>query len=192
MPEAEDEPGDRREHAEVPESANDAADFLVLGEETPLGEENGPVAFIGADQRQDGGAGVGHVGADVRKIFEEPENAEGETGGFALEEKVGGAEQRDDEFTKGSSEDVDGLAEPTKEEVAAFVDDQIGIVENEKAGTVGEGVEEEKSVETEPSDSREAGDGFPIAEFVFEKGHLGKGNKRDSDGKAVQRKSVSR
>jgi len=100
MPEAEDEPGDRREHAEVAEGAHDCADFLVLGEDAPPSEENGPVAFIGADERQNGGSSIGHVSADVREVFEEPEDREGEAGGFALEEKVGGAEQRDDEFTK--------------------------------------------------------------------------------------------
>src|SRR5258708_30098738 len=140
MPEAEDEPGDRREHAEIAEGAHDCADFLVLGEEPPLGEENGPIAFVRADQRQDGGAGVSHVGTDVGEIFEKPEAAKSEACGFSLEEEVGGAEQRDDEFTKGSSEDVDGFAEPTKEEVAAFVDDQIGIVEKEEARAAGEGV----------------------------------------------------
>src|SRR5260370_9289250 len=91
------------------EGTHDAADFLVLGEETPLGEENGPVALIGADQRQDGGASVGHVRADVGEIFEEPEDAEGETDGFALEAKRGGAAQGDYGFAKGTSEDVQRL-----------------------------------------------------------------------------------
>jgi len=33
------------------------------------------------------GAGISHIGADIGEIFEEPEHAEGEAGGFTLEEK---------------------------------------------------------------------------------------------------------
>jgi len=49
--------------------------------------------------------------------------------------------------------------------MAAFVDDQIDEIQEEKSGAVGEGVEKEQGVEAEPGDSREAGDGFPGAEF---------------------------
>jgi len=165
------EPEGGGEHAEVAEGAHGGADFLVLGEETPLGEEDGPVAVFGADEGQGGGAGVGHVGADVREIFEEPEDGEGEAGGFAVEEKIGGAEQWDNEFAEGSAEDADGVTEPTEEEMAAFVDDQIGIIEEEEGGAAGEGVEKKKGVEAEPGDSCAAGEGFPGAEFSFEEGH---------------------
>jgi len=40
--------------------------------------------------------------------------------------------------------------------MAAFVDDHIDVVDDEESGAVGEGVEEEKGVETEPGDSCEA------------------------------------
>jgi hypothetical protein len=52
------------------------------------------------------------------------------------------------------------------------MDDQIDVIEDEKTGTVGEGVKKEKDVEGEPSDSREAGNRLPGAEFFFEEGHL--------------------
>src|SRR5260370_40756020 len=136
-----------------------------------MSEENGPVAFIGTDERQDGSAGIGHIGADVREILEEPEDGERKTGGFALEEKIDGAEQGDDEFTEGSSEDVDGFAEPTEEEMAPFVDDQINVVEDEEARAADEGVEKEKGVETEPGNSGEAGEGVPGAQIFFREGH---------------------
>jgi hypothetical protein len=137
------EPGDGGEHAEVAEDADGGADFLVQGQEAPLGEENFPVGVSRANKGQCGGAGVGHVGTDVGEIFEEPEDAEGETGGFALKEKVGGAEQGDEEFAEGSAEDADGVAEPTEEEVAAFVDDEIDVIEDEEASAAGHGVEKE-------------------------------------------------
>ena len=128
MAEAEGEPGNGGEHTEPAEGAHDSADFLVLGEEAPLGEEDGPVAVFGANKGQCGGAGVGHVGANVGEIFEEPEAGEGEADGFALPEEIDGAQERDEEFAKGSTEDHGGVAEPTEEEMAAFVDDQINVV----------------------------------------------------------------
>ncbi len=129
MAEAEGEPGNGGEHAEIAEGAHGGADFLVLGEESPLGEKDGPVAVFGADEGQCGGAGVGHVGADVEEIFEEPEDAKSEAGGFALPEEVDGAQERNEKFAKGPAENHDGVAEPTEEEMAAFVDDQIDVVE---------------------------------------------------------------
>ena len=166
------EPGDGGEHAEVAEGAHGGADFLVLGEEAPLGEENFPVGVAGADQGQGCGAGVGHVGADVGKIFEEPEAAKSEASDFALPEEIEGAQKRHEQFAEGSAKNHNGVAKPTEEEMAAFVDDQIDEIQEEKSGAVGEGVEKEQGVEAEPGDSREAGDGFPGAEFFFEEGHL--------------------
>ena len=40
------EPEADDEHAEIAEDAHGGADFLVLGQEVPLGEEDGPVAFV--------------------------------------------------------------------------------------------------------------------------------------------------
>jgi len=88
MADAVGQPGGGGEHAEKAEGAHGGADFLVLGEEAPLGEEDGPVAVLGADEGQGCGAGVGHVGADVGEIFEEPEGAKGKAGGFALAEEI--------------------------------------------------------------------------------------------------------
>jgi hypothetical protein len=130
---------------------------------------------------------VGHVRADVGKVFEEPETAKGESGGFPHPEKIKGAEERNEQFSERSAEDHDGVAEPTEEEMAAFVDDQIDVVENEKAGTISERVKKEESVEAEPGDTGAARDRFPFAELVFEEGHLVKRNKRGSGGKVFVR-----
>src|SRR6266567_5236950 len=148
MAEAEGEPGGGGEHAEPADGAHGSADFLVLGKEAPLGEENGPVAFFGADKRQGSRTSVGHVGADVGEIFEEPEDGEREAGGFALPEEIEGAQDRHEEFAQCSTENPNGVAEPTEEEMAAFVDEQIDVIEDEKPGAVGEGVEKEQGVET--------------------------------------------
>src|SRR5207244_6770357 len=98
------ETGDGGEQTEPAEGAHDSADFLVLGVEAPLREKNRPVTFLRADQGQSRGACVGHVGADVGKVFEEPEDGKGEAGRFALPEESGGTEERDEQFAEGSSE----------------------------------------------------------------------------------------
>ena len=165
------QPGHGCEHAEPADRADDATDFLVLGEEAPLGEENFPVGVAGADEGQGCHAGVGHVSADVGEIFEEPEAAKSAADGFALPEEIDGAQEWNEKFAKGSAENHDGVAEPTEEEMTAFVNDQIDEIQEEKPGAVGEGVEKEECVEAEPGDSREAGDGFPGAAFFFEEGH---------------------
>ena len=48
----------------------------------PLSEEDFPVAVPGADEGERAGASVGHVRADIEKVFEEPECAEGDAGGI--------------------------------------------------------------------------------------------------------------
>src|SRR4029077_3214663 len=131
------EPEADGEHTDVAKDAHSATDFLVLAEETPLGEQNRPIAFFRADQGQRGGAGIGHVRADIREIFEEPEDAEGEAGGLALPEEIDGAEKRDEEFAESSAKNHDGIAKPTEEEMTAFVNDKVNVVEEEEAGAAG-------------------------------------------------------
>ena len=46
------QPHDDCHHSKPSQSTRESADFLVLGKEAPLGEKNGPVAFLGADEGQ--------------------------------------------------------------------------------------------------------------------------------------------
>src|SRR3989442_1718341 len=46
------QPHDDCNHSKPSQSTRESADFLVLGEEAPLGEKNGPVARFGADEGQ--------------------------------------------------------------------------------------------------------------------------------------------
>jgi hypothetical protein len=147
------------------------ADLLVPKEDVPLREENGPVAILRAYQRQCRRAGIGHVGADVEEIFEKPEAAEGYGDGFALPPEEGGAEQGDNKLAERASENPDGVAEPTEEEVATLMNHEIGIVDEEKTSAVSGGVKKEKKIEYKPSDAKDAEDGLPIGEIAAEEGH---------------------
>jgi len=150
----------------------------VVGEDVPLGEEDFPVVVAGADEGQRQRAGVGHVCADVEKIFEEPEGAEGGAAGFAFDEEIRKTGERGDEFGESAAENVHSVAERAEERMAGFVDGEIGEVDEKEIGGVEGGVEEEERVEEEPGDAGGFGDGFPFAEVVggeiFEgRGHEG-------------------
>ncbi len=171
------QPHDDCNHSKPSQSTRESADFLVLGEEASLGEKNCPVALFGANERQSGGACIGHVCANVRKVFEEPEAAKGKAGGFALPEEVKGAQQRNEQFAKRPAQNHDGIAEPTEEEMSAFVDDQIDEIQDEKPGAVSERIEKENYVKTEPGNPGATRDRFPFSKFVFEKSHWPKRSK---------------
>ena len=145
------------------------ADLDVVDEDVPLGEEDFPIVVAPADERQRECAGIGHVGADVEKIFEEPECAEGDGSGFAFDEEIGKTGERGDEFGESAAENGHGVAEGAEEGMACFVDGEIGEIDDEEIGRVEGGVAEEERVEDEPGDAGGFGDGFPFAEVVGRK-----------------------
>ena len=120
------------------------ADLLVVEEEIPLGEEDFPVVIAGADKRESECAGIRHVGADVEKVFKEPECAEGHPGGFAAEKEIRGADERDNEFGECAAENHESLAERAEEWVAGFVDHEIGVIEEEKVAATERSVEKKE------------------------------------------------
>jgi hypothetical protein len=164
--EADGKPDDHGEHAEPAELADEVADALIVGKDTPLLEEQGPIAFVAIDERKDESAGVGHVGANVEKILAEPEKREGEAVSLAMKEEEGGAQERNDEFAESAAKKHHGVAEVTEERVAGFVDDEIGVVEEEETGGVVPGVEKKKEIEREDDDATSARDVGPVVGAV--------------------------
>src|ERR1700674_727825 len=55
--------------------------------------------------------------------------------------------------------------------MTALVNEQIGVVEDEKTGAVRKSVQKEKRVEAEPTNSHRARNRLPFSEFVFKEGH---------------------
>src|SRR6266851_10526210 len=171
------QPHDDCNHSKPSQSAHSPSNFLILKKQTPLAEKNPPIVLAGTDTGQGLGAGVGHVCANVRKVFKEPKAAESKAGRFPLPEEINCAEQRHKQFGKRAAENHDGMAEPTEEEMSAFVDDQIDEIQDEKPGAVSERIEEEKYVKTKPGNPGATRDRLPFSEFVFEKGHWPKRSK---------------
>ena len=171
MVDAPGEPRVGREHAEPAEEAGSVADLDVVDEDVPLGEEDFPIVVAGADEGQRKRAGVGHVCADIEEIFEEPEGAEGDAGGFAFDEEIRKTGERGDEFGEGAAEDVHGVTERAEKRMAGFVNGEIGEIDDEKIGRVERGVEEEEGVEDGPGDAGGFGDRLPLAEAFSEIEH---------------------
>ena len=145
-------------------------DLRIVEHEVPLGEEDFPVAVSGADKKKRAGASVGHVGADVEKVFEEPERAEGSAGRFAAEEEVGNAGKWDDEFEQRAAEDHECVSEASfgaaaddaEERMAGFVDHEISEIEEEKTGTVVCGVEQKEKIEDDGDQRDGTRNGLPF------------------------------
>jgi len=147
------------------------ADGDIVAEDSPEAEEDAPIVVAGADERKFLRTGVGHVSADVEKIFEEPERAEGDCGGFAFEKEKDETGERGDEFEECAAEDGHGVAERAEERMAGFVDEEIGEIDEEKIWRVDGGVKKEKRVDDEPGDAGDFRDGFPFVEIVGELNH---------------------
>jgi hypothetical protein len=87
------------------------ADLLVVDEDVPVREEDFPVVLAGAYQSNIHGAGGGHVMADVEKILQEPEEAEGHAGNFAAEAEHDSAGKRNDEFKQRAAQNCQRVGE---------------------------------------------------------------------------------
>src|SRR5260370_8871797 len=65
----------------------------------------------------------------------------------------------------------------TEKEVNSLVGEQIDESQEEKPGTISEGIEEEKYVKTKPGNPGATRNRLPFSEFVFEEGHWPKRSK---------------
>jgi len=121
----------------------------------------GEIGIAGGDQGQIHGAGVSHVGRGVEPVFEKEKCAEDEAGDLALAEKVYGQKKRDQPLQQRASPKAKRGAEPAKEIVPAFVDDQVGRVDEKKSAVGAEGVDQESDVEDQPGNDFRTRDGLP-------------------------------
>jgi len=166
------EPGDGGDHAKPAQRAGGVGDLRIVEHEIPLSEEDFPVAVTGADEKERALARVGHVSADVEKVFKKPKGAGGGAGGFASEEEISGASERDDEFEECAAEDHERMAEAgfsapaenAEEWVSGFVDHEIGLVQEEKTGTIVCGVEQKEKIEGDGDDGDGKRNRLPVVQ----------------------------
>ena len=129
-----------------------AAILGVVGQNSETRENRVPVVLdvvgvSGGHEGQSHGAGVGHVGGGVEPVLKEEKHAEHEGRGLAFAEEIGCQQQRDQPLQNGSSPEAEGWAEPPEEQVAAFVDDKVGGVDEQVAAMHAECVDQEENVE---------------------------------------------
>src|SRR5260370_29210392 len=116
-------------------------------------------------------AGNRNVRPKVREVCEKPKNPKGKTRGFASKEEIRRAEEGHEEPTEGPAKNHNCFAEPSEKEMAAFVDNQIDVIEKEKTAAVEGGVKKEERIEAEPAYPHDTGNRLPSAEAIFEKRH---------------------
>jgi hypothetical protein len=168
---AEGQPGDGGNHSDPANIARDAPDRSIVLQDSPLPEQHAPIVFTAAKKRERLIAGVGHVGAYIRKVFEKPERRKGKSGSFTSKEEIRRAEERHEELPKGSAKNHYGFAKPTEKQVPALVNHQIDVIEEEKPAAFQSGVQEKKGIETNPANSSGTGNRLPYTEAIFEKRH---------------------
>ncbi len=177
MADAVGQPDHSNEHSDPADISNDAADGSIVLQDSPLREQRAPIVFTAAKQRKRLIAGIRHVSANIRKVFEKPETAKGKTRGFASKEEIRRAEERHEELAEGSAENHQCFAEPSEKEMAAFVDNQIDVIEKEKTTAVEGGVKKEERIEAQPANPSDTGNRLPGTEAIFEKRHKLQRNK---------------
>ena len=178
-PSAEGEPSHGSDHAAPTNEARGLTDGNVITKPSPLAEKDVPIMIAGADKRKCEGASVGHVRANVKKIFKKPKRTKPDSGGFAFKEKNCEARERSNQFEERAAEDHQRIPETaliragenTEDWVSSFVDKEIGEINEEKIGGVNCGVNKENKVGDEPGNAGDAGHGFPFVEVAGEREH---------------------
>src|SRR5262249_54529222 len=108
------------------------------------------------NQRQRHRTRICHVSCGIEPVLKKEAETKGKRRGLALSKKVGSKQQWNQPLQDGASPDADGLPNPSEEKVAAFVNDPIGEIDEQKSAVAGECIEHEQEIEHYPRDSRPA------------------------------------
>jgi hypothetical protein len=119
------------------------------------------IGITGGDQRQDLRARVCHVGCRVEPVFKKEEEAEHEAGDLVLAEEVRSQQQGHQPLQQGSAPESQRWTKPPEEIVAAFVNDQIGAVDEQEPASSGGCIGQKTAIEQEPRNERGTRDRLP-------------------------------
>lgn len=104
---------------------------------------------------------VRHVSRRVEPILKEEEQAEDKSGRLPLCEEIRGQKKRHEPLQQRASPKSERGAEPSEQIVAAFVNNQIGRIDEQKSATRREGIDEKSGIENEPRNDRWARNRLP-------------------------------
>src|SRR5713101_2439548 len=96
-----------------------------------------------------------------------------------MRKEIRGTQQRDQQFRQRPAKNGNRVAKPAEKEMPSFVNDQIQVVEKQKAAAIGSCIDQKKQIEAQPRDSRISLNRLPLTEIVVEQSH---GNQRTSCG----------
>jgi hypothetical protein len=111
------------------------ADLNGVRQQAKTAEDSDPIMlrFIGngADcyQRQFQAKSVRHVGGDARKAVKERKRAECRTGQLATDGKAHGQQRGHQQLKQGAAPEPERLSQPAKEQMAAFMDGKMHVIE---------------------------------------------------------------
>jgi hypothetical protein len=103
-----------------------------------------------------------------------------------MKEEIDRTKKRHEQLTESSAKNHECFAEPGEKEMAAFVDDQIDVIEKEKPAAFEGGVKKEERIEAQPADPSDTGNRLPNAQAIFEKGHKLQRSKGESTAKELR------
>src|SRR5258708_9706110 len=84
-----------------------------------------------------------------------------------MRKEIRGAQQRDNQFPQRPAKNGNRVAEPAEKEMPAFVNDQIHVVEKQKAAAIGSRIDQKKQIEAQPRDSRISRNIFTLTELTI-------------------------
>ena len=91
-----------------------------------------------------------------RKFSKNQQGGEGQRRGLAMPEEIDCNQQRDQQLAERPAQDADRVPKPTKKEMAALVDDQVDVVDQQETVSIGGCVQQEQRVEGHPAHQRRA------------------------------------
>ena len=116
-------------------------------------------AGLSAEQHQLQRAGVGDIGREIQKVLASPPRADRPTELVLLPEEDHGERDRQRELEQAAAQDHDELAEEAEQDVAGFVEDQVGQVEDRRGGRIHWLTRERPRPQREPDQRRRPQDG---------------------------------
>ena len=165
-PTSHNQPRHHSQHPAPSQQPNHGGDPRIVVQDSEAGEDCVEVVLdeIGIAccyQRQDLGACVRHIGRGVEPVLEEEEQAEGETGGLALAEKIDCQQERDEALQQRPSPETKRGTKPSEEIVSALMDDEVGAINEEEFAMRVESVEEKCHIKDQPRRQRRTRERLP-------------------------------
>jgi len=108
------------------------------------------------------GSRIRHIAGRVEPVLEKKEYAESSAGQLSLKNEIPCKEQRHQPLQNRPAPDAQRRPKPSKQQMAAFMDDQIRRIHKQIPAVLCKYIGQEGQIENDPSPHRPSGKGLPI------------------------------